>query len=103
MLKKCPFCGGTAEIVHAGDLHRVRCRECEAGTLWRANAMELWNKRPRVKMKLQGCPLCHSSAKLHVMTTGEYVVRCNKCGLTSRFSSEAEDVIEAWNTRQPTR
>ena len=102
MLKKCPFCGGKAEILHgAGDFVRVKCIKCGAGTLWRANAVELWNKRPRVKLKLQNCPLCHSSAKLHVTIQGEYVVQCNKCGLTSDFSSEAEEVIEAWNTRQP--
>ena len=54
VLKKCPFCGGEAEIFcdteMGGTQYRVRCTNCPAdvGRYWywkEKDAIEAWNRR----------------------------------------------------------
>lgn len=51
-LKKCPFCGGEAEIgrIQAGRevYYRVSCEECSGSGAWfhtEAEAIAAWNRR----------------------------------------------------------
>lgn len=53
-LKRCPFCGGKAEILRCDDDYAIICeRACDVGpvTNWEPSleyATELWNTRPLV-------------------------------------------------------
>ena len=57
-LKRCPFCGGEAEIIYEDFEYdpdcmsllycRVKCLDCEAGTHWYKSdlaAARAWNRR----------------------------------------------------------
>ena len=52
-LKRCPFCGSTAEIIDDGGYWTIRCTECDgqvhyAETL--ADAVFNWNRRDRAML-----------------------------------------------------
>ena len=47
-LKKCPFCGGEAELEWEGDSYVISCKECNAEMAFeptRESAVEAWNRR----------------------------------------------------------
>lgn len=49
-LKKCPFCGGEAELIELSNRdYYVQCRKCKAeqGKVYRAKqtAIKAWNRR----------------------------------------------------------
>ena len=47
-LKRCPFCGGHADVEQGAVFYRVRCDKCGAHTRYcrtRADAIDLWEQR----------------------------------------------------------
>ena len=56
-LKRCPFCGGKAELrVYSAELQFVQCISCLAGTTAFSNSKEAvvaWNKRNTLLSKLR--------------------------------------------------
>ena len=53
-LKKCPHCGGEAEI-YADSIYFVECKNCEIGTRIKATepeAIAAWNKRAKEENSL---------------------------------------------------
>ena len=50
-LKRCPFCGGKADLVLKGGSYMVKCRSCPAAVITQyvhqteEEAIEAWNRR----------------------------------------------------------
>ena len=48
LIKDCPFCGGKAQVIDAGDEFSMRCKKCDMQLRYYNNieyAIEAWNYR----------------------------------------------------------
>ena len=114
-LKRCPICGGKAEVEHVygddgADLIRMHCEDC--GTMsglysGYEEAACAWNKRrPVFSIKnkvISDCPFCAGKMEFEHSDDEEipdgYFVQCTKCGARSKVYKDSQTAAKAFNRR----
>ena len=116
-LKRCPCCGGEAEVKTYSGKSFLECKSCGMSTMRPQyqdtdgvtveRAIHKWNLRPAPygkkpsEMKLEYCPFCGNRHKIFISSNLDftYHVFCDFCYATSgRYDTKAE-AIAAWNRR----
>ncbi len=52
-----------------------------------------------MEKKLKPCPFCTENGAHIQRVGGSYFVRCLFCGVTTRFFTDEQEAIDAWNRR----
>lgn len=86
-LKRCPFCGGEAEILEHDNgwaiWHCIMCKNCKASQEWRKGytkeeAIKAWNTRKpmeRILERLEECKETHDRRLLSKKETASFKIK----------------------------